>query len=274
MYAGKNAPGSMNSLPDKCPKCGATFAGGVCRRCLLLAGMEDTTLPLGAGQTRGVAQESLIGGLFPELEDIRAIGRGGMGVVYQARQRDVDRDVALKLLPLDMIDAPDMEERFEIEARAAARLDHPNIITLYEFGERGGSLFLKMKLVEHGRSLAHALREQSPWPAKDAVALFIKLARAVHHAHQHGVIHRDIKPGNVLLDPRGEPLLSDFGLARIVEENTALTCSRMVLGSRRTAEHPTSPPLRTFIAWERSFMKCSRAGRHSVAHPRRRYCAG
>jgi tetratricopeptide (TPR) repeat protein/tRNA A-37 threonylcarbamoyl transferase component Bud32 len=226
-----NARAPIDSPQERCPTCSAILVGGLCRQCLLLAGMKDTAQPRGSEQAGGEAQESWIDGLFPELEDIQLIGRGGMGVVYQAHQRDIDRDIALKLLSGETMDAPEAMERFEIEARAAARLDHPNIVALYEFGERGGSLFLKMKLVEAGRSLAHALKEHSPWPPKEGVALLIKVARAVHHAHQHGVIHRDIKPGNMLLDPQGEPLLSDFGLARLVEENVRLTRSQIVLGT-------------------------------------------
>ncbi len=169
--------------------------------------------------------------LFPELERIQLIGRGGMGVVYRAHQRDVKRDIALKLLPIERPDVGGWEARFEIEARAAARLDHPNIVTLYEFGEREGSPFLKMKLIESGRSLAHALKGHRPSPAREAVMLMIKIASAVQHAHQHGVIHRDIKPGNILLDAKGDPYLSDFGLARFVEENAGLTGTHMVLGT-------------------------------------------
>ena len=133
-----NGPDPMNSSLDHCPKRGGALARGVCRPCLLLAGMEHPAPPAEVGPTLDLSQEGLTGRLFPELEEIRPIGRGGMGVVFRAHQRDVDRDIALKLLPLEMIDAPEAEERFEIEARAAARLDHPNINTLYEFGERGG----------------------------------------------------------------------------------------------------------------------------------------
>lgn len=180
---------------------------------------------------KSTPHQEFIADLFPELEGIKMIGRGGMSVVYRAHQRDLRRDIALKLLPLEHADREGWEARFEVEARAAARLDHPNIVTLYEFGTREGGPFLKMKLVEGGLTLADALKKRPQWTMQEAVALLVKMARAVHHAHQHGVIHRDIKPGNILLDASGEPYLTDFGLARLVEENAGLTGSHMVLGT-------------------------------------------
>lgn len=225
----------MSLILENCPKCGQPLevgrTMGSCPRCLLMAGMETNVIEPEKRPVKNSSHGKMIADLFPELADLKPLGRGGMGVVYRAHQRDVKRDIALKLLPLEHADAEGWGARFEIEARAAARLDHPNIVTLYEYGEREGSLYLKMKLIEGGRSLAHALRERSPWPAREAAALLIRVAGAVHHAHQHGVIHRDIKPGNILLDTKGEPYLSDFGLARFVEENAGITRTHMVLGT-------------------------------------------
>lgn len=224
-----------NSSEIHCESCKQTFskavAGGICPTCLLLAGMETQVGTAHERFQKSLPHQEFIADLFPELEGIQIIGRGGMSIVYRAHQRDLRRDIALKLLPLEHADREGWEARFEVEARAAARLDHPNIVTLYEFGTREGGPFLKMKLVEGGQTLADALKKRPRWQMPEAVALLVKMARAVHHAHQHGVIHRDIKPGNILLDADGEPYLTDFGLARLVEENTGLTGSHMVLGT-------------------------------------------
>lgn len=218
-----------------CESCGQPYpegaAAGICPRCLLQVGMETKVLSTESRDRISAQHREFLLDLFPELEGIRLIGRGGMGVVYRAHQHDLRRDIALKLLPLEHAGSPGWEARFEVEARAVARLDHPNIVTLYEFGERDGSPFLKMKLVEGGRSLADSLKEKPKWPVREAVTLITSVARAVHHAHQHGIIHRDIKPGNILLDESGEPYLTDFGLARFVEENTGLTGSHMLVGT-------------------------------------------
>ena len=223
------------SQANHCESCGQPFPAGIrepiCPRCLLFAGMETQAIPADVRSQKATPYQEFIADLFPELDEIKLIGRGGMGVVYSAHQSDIRRDIALKLLPLEHADREGWEARFEVEARAAARLDHPNIITLYEFGTREGSPFLKMKLVEGGRSLADALSSRPKWPMDEGVALLLKITRAVHHAHQHGVIHRDIKPGNILLDAAGEPYLADFGLARFVEENAGITASHMVLGT-------------------------------------------
>lgn len=159
------------------------------------------------------------------------IGRGGMGVVYDAQQASLDRPVALKILHPDFASSQSALQRLRIEAEAAARLDHPNIVPIYEIGEQGGQPYLAMQLVE-GESLAERITRSGARMAEpEAAALVGKIARAVHHAHQRGILHRDLKPGNILLDERGEPHLIDFGLAKCLEQDVGITRTGAFLGT-------------------------------------------
>jgi len=159
------------------------------------------------------------------------IGRGGMGVVYNAQQTRLDRPVALKVLHSCSATGRNAMQRLRIEAEAAARLDHPNIVPIYEFGELGGQPYLAMQLVE-GESLAdYITRHGANLPEREAARLLAKIAWAVHHAHQRGVLHRDLKPGNILLDENGEPRLIDFGLAKCLEQESSLTQTGSLIGT-------------------------------------------
>ena len=166
---------------------------------------------------------------FGDYELLEQIGRGGQGVVFRARQKSLNRTVALKIIGLGQWATKAHLKRFRLEAEAAARLEHPGIVPIHEVGERDGSCYFSMKFVEGGQLDEVARRE--PMPIRPAVELIAKVARTVHYAHEHGILHRDIKPGNILLDAKGEPHLTDFGLARLVESESSVTQTLDVLGT-------------------------------------------
>jgi WD40 repeat protein/serine/threonine protein kinase len=168
---------------------------------------------------------------FGEYELEHEVARGGMGVVYRARQKRLNRVVAIKLLLGGEWASTDFVHRFFAEAEAAARLDHPGIVPIHEIGVHDGRHFIAMKFVE-GETLASKLAQPEKRPSSgQAVRWVASLARAVHYAHQRGVLHRDLKPANVLIDHRGEPILTDFGLAKVLEHDGKLTGSLAVLGT-------------------------------------------
>src|SRR6266446_2339012 len=166
---------------------------------------------------------------FGDYALLEEIGRGGQGVVYRARQKSLNRTVALKVIGLGQWSTTPHLRRFRHEAEAAARLEHPQIVPIYEIGERDGSCYFSMKFVEGGQ-LDQIVRRE-PMSTRRAAELLVKIARTVQFAHEHGILHRDIKPGNILLDRNGEPHLTDFGLARLIEQESTVTNSFDVLGT-------------------------------------------
>ena len=166
---------------------------------------------------------------FGEYELLEEIARGGMGVVYKARHRKLNRLAALKMILAGRFSSDEEVSRFQIEAEAAARLDHPGIVPIYEIGEHNGQHFFAMKYIEGG-SLAQRL-ESFRTDQRGAIRTLAKVARAVHHGHQRGVLHRDLKPANILIDADGEPLVTDLGLAKNTIDEDGLTHTGAILGT-------------------------------------------
>jgi TolB-like protein/Tfp pilus assembly protein PilF/predicted Ser/Thr protein kinase len=181
------------------------------------------------GQATGATRPAKMLGEFGDYELLEEIGRGGQGVVYRAHQKSLNRTVALKVIGLGPWATEAHLKRFCREAEAAGSLDHPSIVPIYEVGERDGSCYFSMKFVAGGQ-LDEMVRH-TPMSMRQAAELIARVARTVHYAHEHGVLHRDIKPGNILLDQEREPHLTDFGLARLLERESNVTRTWEVMGT-------------------------------------------
>jgi WD40 repeat protein len=219
----------MKETSRKCEQCGkplGRFApAGICAPCLLETALSGSATAPTAEAT--MARGTL--GIFGNYELMQEVGHGGMGIIYRARDLTLNRVVALKVMLAGQFASEREVKRFKTEAEAAARLDHPNIVPIYEFGELEGRPFLSMRFVD-GENLAQRLHG-TPMDALPAAQLLSKLARAIHYAHQRGILHRDLKPANVLLDSADQPHLTDFGLAKCLDSNEGLTLSGAMLGS-------------------------------------------
>ena len=217
---------TTNSTASLCPDCNAPLSDGVCPACALGGLLRSGGNVLMEDEGSTVADEMEFGRYVLN----RRLASGGMGVVYVATDQKLKRTVALKMIRGSTFADEAEVARFTIEAEAAAALDHPNIVPIYEVGLREGQPFFTMKLIE-GQSLAERVREGPPLPIRSAVVLLAKISRAVHHAHQRGVLHRDLKSGNILLDAQGEPWLTDFGLAKLSHTDSGLTQTSDRLGT-------------------------------------------
>jgi serine/threonine protein kinase len=193
---------------------------GLCPECLLKAGL-GTGVDLGPDSQAESGRNSFVAPsleevarLFPQLEILGFIGQGGMGAVYKARQKALDRVVALKILPPGIGNNGAFADRFTREAKALARLNHPGVVTIYEFGQVDGRFFFLMEFVD-GMSLRHLLEVQRI-SAREALAIVPQICDALQYAHDQGIVHRDIKPENILLDRQGRVKVADFGLAKLV----------------------------------------------------------
>ncbi|MGC4071525.1 MAG: serine/threonine-protein kinase [Nibricoccus sp.] len=232
----------MTKIERTCPRCGLVFASekldGLCPACLLGSlfdendsddakafweddgepdvGTPDSTPPTPVRR-------------FSHFELLEELGRGGMGIVYRARDVGTGRIIALKVLQAHHLEVPDLVTRFRSEVRAVTSLDHPHVLPVHEVGEYEGIPFFSMKLTTGG-SLAQRVGDYLGKPTEIA-RLLAKVARGVAHAHERGILHRDLKPGNILLDAAGEPYVCDFGLAKWIEDDRNLTVTAAVLGT-------------------------------------------
>ena len=228
----------MKTANSVCGKCGAEIPAdarqGACPACLLETGLGllaeevQTSNAEFRGEGRAPKPAWMITD-FGDYELLEEIGQGGQGVVYRARQKSLNRTVALKVIGLGHWASEARLQRFRLEAKAAGRLDHPCIVPIHEVGERDGYCYFSMNFIEGGQLDEVVGRE--PLPIPRAVELIAKLSRAVHYAHEHGILHRDIKPGNILVDQKGEPHLTDFGLARLLETESTVTRTKEVFGT-------------------------------------------
>ena len=262
------------SESHRCSQCGAEFPAntpaGLCPSCLLQAGFDSQSVlgnslpptqitpPTASGFVPPRVEE--LAPLFPQLEILELLGKGGMGAVYKARQPGLDRLVAIKILPSEISHDPAFAERFQREARALARLSHPHIVAVYDFGETfvvppsggpedlptnkglppkggttsGGLCYIVMEFVD-GANLRQAMRTGTLTSA-EALAIVPQICEALQFAHDEGIVHRDIKPENILIDKRGRVKIADFGLAKLLGQDASdhsLTATHQVMGTLR-----------------------------------------
>ena len=231
----------QKSLPPNAPK-------GLCPECLMKAGFDTAVAPEPGQPSRAPAfvppAVAEVAKLFPQFEILELLGHGGMGAVYKARQPTLDRLVALKILPPQPSGDSGFADRFTREARALARLSHPNIVAVHEFGQAGGLNYFVMEYVE-GLNLRQ-LEQAGKLSAREALKIIPQICDALQFAHDEGIVHRDIKPENVMLDKKGRVKIADFGLARIMgrePEDLRLTGAKDVMGTPHymapeQVEHP------------------------------------
>ena len=229
-----------------CARCGSLRPSdgpsGLCPACLLQQGLAEPSIPAtGTGYRSQTGGEPFVpptpaelAPLFPTLEIIELLGRGGMGAVYKAKQPRLDRLVALKILPPGEHGDPSFAERFTREARALAKLNHPGIVTIFDFGRAGDLFYFLMEYVD-GLDLRRLIQDGQLQPA-EALKIIPQICDALQYAHEDGIVHRDIKPENVLIDRKGRVKIADFGLAKLLNaegDTDRLTGTRQVMGTWR-----------------------------------------
>src|SRR5882724_2044866 len=211
----------MNTV-QVCQHCGKALGAkaveGLCPECFLkvglgTAGVNTPGAPVTANPFSPPTPDELAAH-FPQLDILGIIGHGGMGAVYKARQKALDRLVALKVLPAEANREPAFAERFAREARALAQLNHPAIVGIYDFGQAGHYYYLLMEFVD-GVNLRQMLQAHRLSP-REAMSIVPQICDALQYAHDHGIVHRDIKPENALVDKQGRVKIADFGLAKLL----------------------------------------------------------
>jgi len=223
-------------IQGACPRCGqvltAGAAQGLCPACLLRQAAQESVPPGPglAGFTPPEPQE--LAEILPQFEILELLGRGGMGAVYKAKQKSLDRVVALKILPAEANADPAFAERFQREARALAQLSHPHIVGVHDFGQAGSFAYLVMEYMD-GVNLRQLERAGRLSP-REALAIVPQICEALQFAHDRGVVHRDIKPENILVDAQGRVKIADFGLAKLMRPEAGgadLTLTRQAMGT-------------------------------------------
>ena len=224
------------SVSKSCPKCAALVPddapGGLCPKCLLVQAAASTGVDGLPAEATSPPPLEAVRAAFPQLEILELIGQGGMGAVFKARQPKLNRFVALKILPERLAADTAFAERFAREGQMLARLNHPNIVAVHDFGESGGFYYLLMEFVD-GVNLRQGLRVGGFTP-QQALGIVPKICDALQYAHDEGVLHRDIKPENILLDAKGRVKIADFGIAKLAREGAAgerLTAAGAALGT-------------------------------------------
>jgi eukaryotic-like serine/threonine-protein kinase len=219
------------SIKQFCSQCGLELpgeeTGSGCPNCLLRLALDEEAEPSGS-PSQPALPPGLKSRFFGDYELLEEISRGGMGLVYRARQLSLNRVVALKMIHGAHLASPEARLRFRVEIETIAQLNHPNIVSLYEAGEHDGTHFFSMRLIE-GTNLGRHV-QQSP-SLRESARLLVKICRAVHYAHQRGILHRDLKPSNILIDREGEPHVVDFGLAKTLARESGFTFHESILGS-------------------------------------------
>ncbi len=217
---------NSSSSPPRCPRCGAPLppdhAGALCPACMLEPppqGRGEAAWTVGPGRHFEPPDPGVLAEYFPQLEIEELLGRGGMGAVYRARQKSLDRPIALKILPPQIAERTGFSERFTREAQTLARLNHPHIVTIFDFGQSGPYAYFLMEHID-GVNLRQVLVDGRLTP-EESLAIVPQLCDALQFAHAHGVVHRDIKPENILLDSLGHVKIADFGLAKLANQDAA-----------------------------------------------------
>ncbi len=226
-----------------CAVCGCELPNdslqGHCPDCLLKVGLQSGTREMDPTIDSGQGKDSYkpptaeeLNRQLPQLEVLELLGYGGMGAVYKAKQKSLDRLVALKVIKAELADVGGFADRFEREAKALAKLNHPNIVGVHEFGEVGGQFYLVMEYVD-GTDLRQLMSAGDLQPAQ-ALCIVPQICEALQYAHDLGIVHRDVKPENILIDARGQVKIADFGLAKLIGESNheqELTATNQVMGT-------------------------------------------